>query len=64
MNPEILEETSYKWKTELDKAKLILNTENIDTTQILAAHKLIPAHVNGMVPFGNNVIGFRFIIIN
>ncbi len=32
---------------------MISNTDNIDTSQILAAHKLIPAHVNGMVPFGN-----------
>lgn len=25
----------------------------METSLILAAHKIIPAHVNGMVPFGN-----------
>ena len=64
MNPEILEEINQKWKTEIDKANSISNIENIDSSQIVAAHKLIPAHVIGMVPFGNNIIGFRINKIN
>ncbi len=49
-------EAIAKWEVELNKAKLASNSsgssEQMDTSMILAAHKLIPAHVNGMVPFG------------
>jgi hypothetical protein len=53
-----IEEASEKWKIELNKSDLVASapttttTKSMDTSLILAAHKIIPAHVSGMVPFG------------
>jgi hypothetical protein len=57
---EIREETSVllKWQDELKKSqlsqslpKVAINTADMEKSVILADHKLIPAHVSGMVPF-------------
>lgn len=50
-------ETILKWQSELSKSQEISNsppksTQQLDTSLILASHKIIPAHVSGMVPFG------------
>ena len=51
-----IDDAIERWEIELTRSQLKtsqLNQANESTSQLLAAHKLIPAHASGMVPFGN-----------
>jgi hypothetical protein len=66
-----IEEANQKWIEELSK-KPDLNTsppknaqsQIMDTSLILAAHKIIPAHVSGMVPFVECKVRFTSRVYN
>ncbi|CAF0724301.1 unnamed protein product [Brachionus calyciflorus] len=59
-----IENVSQKWKEEMAKQSSPTMGQNMETSQVLSAHKLIPAHVNGMVPFVDCKVRFTSTIFN
>ena len=59
-NKHLITDAIEEWKTELEKSQLnlmnsIMNrSQSVEKSQILESHKIIPAYVSSMVPFGKN----------
>ena len=59
-NLQLNSDALAKWQDELAKSQMATisppkSAQSLDTSIILATHKIIPAHVSGMVPFGTIV---------